>query len=545
MNLKIDIDGKEIEVRENLVDRAVRYFNPERAQRRLRSRLGMAIAESYVGASHSRRSLQSWKVSKGDADSDTIFDLPTLRERTRDLYRNTPIATSAINTAVTNVVGTGLRLQSRIDRVTLGMSEEEASQWQENTEREFSLYADSVECDAARTLNFYLQQELAFRSAFENGDVFGLLPMFKRPGSPYQTKIQLIEADRVCNEGLKPDTDTLVGGVEKDEYGAPVRYHFAKQHPGRYIGSGKGRCEWTVVDAFGKNTGRRIVIHLMRRLRVDQTRGVPFLSPVIEPLKMLDRYTEAELMATVISAMFTVFIKSELPDGPIGPMAAAGGGSGDADAGNLRLASGAIVGLAPGEDVSVANPGRPNQAFDPFVIAIIRQIGAALEIPFEILIKHFTASYSASRAAMLEAWKFFITRRHWLATGFCDPVFEAWMWEAVAVGRIRAPGFLSDPLLRRAYLGAEWIGPSQGQLDPTKEVDAAKARVDGGFSTMSEETSALTGTDWESKIPQIRKERKILKEIGISGQGAKALPEPQPVGSQGANDQERGDLETN
>lgn len=106
-----------------------------------------------------------------------------------------------------------------------------------------------------------------------------------------------------------------------------------------------------------------------------------------------------------------------------------------------------MIGLAPGEKVSSVDPGRPNAAFDPFVMAILRQIGVALEIPFELLVKHFTASYSAARAALLEAWKFFYTQRKWLADNFCQPVYEAWLTEAVLSGRVSAPGFFDDPLV--------------------------------------------------------------------------------------------------
>jgi capsid protein len=55
-----------------------------------------------------------------------------------------------------------------------------------------------------------------------------------------------------------------------------------------------------------------------------------------------------------------------------------------------------------------------------------------VEIPFEILIKHFTASYSAAQAALVEAWKFFSARRSWMADKFCQPVYELVIAEAVA-----------------------------------------------------------------------------------------------------------------
>ncbi len=457
--------------------------------------------------------MSQWSALSGDADSDTIADLPTLRNRSRDMIRNSPLATGAINTTCTNAVGTGLRLQARLDCNVLGIGEAEADKLEALIEREWSLFADSQECDLARTQNFYDLQDLVFRSALESGDTFVLMPYLERPGSPYGLKLQIIEADRVCNKDLQRDSSTLVAGVEKDEYGAPTAYQIMDQHPGAYLSTIEKT--WKVVPAFGKKTGRRNVIHLYQMLRPGQTRGVPFLAAVIEPLKQLDRYTEAELMAAVISGMFTVFIETPTGENNFGPMTPAsetGGKSGDDD---LKLASGAIVSLSNGEKISTANPGRPNTAFDPFVMAILRQIGASLEIPFELLIKHFTSSYSAARAALLEAWKFFSTQRKWLAENFCQIVYEAWMTEAVATGRISAPGFFDDPVIRKAYLGAEWIGPAKGMIDERSEIEAAQMRADMGVSTLAEETAALTGGDWERKHRQSVKERRMRIEGGL------------------------------
>ena len=109
---------------------------------------------------------------------------------------------------------------------------------------------------------------------------------------------------------------------------------------------------------------------------------------------------------------------------------------------------------------------------------LLRQVGVALELPFELLVKHFTASYSAARAALLDAWRFFRTRRDFMATYFCQPIYTAWMEEAVAIGRVDAPGFFDDPMLRRAYLGAEWMGDGPGSINPKDEAQAIKTRLD-------------------------------------------------------------------
>lgn len=496
----------------NAIDKIVAYFAPIHARRRIVARAQMALIGGYVGGSRSHRSLSQWITGNYDADTVLLPDMALLRERSRDLVRNTPLATGAINTVVTNAVGRGLKLQARIDRDVLGVDDEAAEQWESRTEREWQMWSESQECDIGRTMTFNEIQELVFRQSLENGDVFVAMPHVVRLPLPYSLRLQVIEADRVRNKGDAPNTDRLSGGVEKDEHGAPVRYHILRHHPGNMYASMKR--EWDEVPAFNEQTGMRNVLHLYRTLRPGQSRGVPYLAPVIESLKQLARYTEAELMAAVLSGMLTVFVESERGSADFG------GGfpetpQTEINKDEYKLGNGAIIGLAPGEKVSTMNPARPNQAFDPFVKSILQQIGVALEIPYEVLIHHFSASYSASRAALLESWRYFRIRRSWLAQNFCQVVYQQFLAEAVARGRISAPGFFSNHAIRHAYSGSLWIGDAPGQIDPLKEVNAADRRLSLGISTIDEETVTLTGGDFERNYPRIKKERQMLQAIGM------------------------------
>lgn len=513
-------------IKGNILDRAINYFNPVAGARRFKARAFQAISGSYIGANKSRRQTSLWNRPLGDADNDTLMDIPTLRDSSRDLLRNDPLAVGAINTVLTNVVGTGLTLKPNIDADVLGLSVDQADELERQIQREWALWSEAITCDSTKTQAFTDLQELVFRSALESGDVIVLQPFIKRKFNPYKLAIQVVEADRLSNPVSKPQTRSLVSGVEKDSNGAPVAYWIANHHPGASLGPVANRKHHR-FEAFGKQSGRRNVIHLFAKLRPGQTRGVPFLGPVIEPLKMLGKYTEAEVTAAVISGMFTVFIKTEGAQG-IDMSTDLGEETGaEASDKDLKLASGAIVDLAEGESIDSANPGRPNTAFDPFVTSVLRQIGAALEIPFEILIKHFTSSYSASRAALLEAWRFFRKRRKWLANNFCQPVYENWFDEAVIIGRIHAPGYFSDPIIRKAYLKAEWNGPGRGMIKEKEEIEAAQKRVDGGFSTLEREIAELHGGDFGSIHRQLVKENQLRVEGGLKESAAVATPPAQ------------------
>lgn len=524
-----------------LLDRAIRLFSPERYAKRMRARAyGDLMASGYVGGSSQRRSMQEYNTSVKSADAATDHQLDTLRARSRDMRRNTPYAAGALNQNVTNVVGGGIKVSPEIDRDVLGLGEEEADAWERRVQTIFRSWAESEGCDLTRTQDFYGLQGLALRAVLESGDLLVIRRMQERepPNDVLGLTLQFIEADRVSNPNQRMDSENLTNGVETDEDGAPVAYHVQDTHPGDAFRTGFAQpSQWTRVPAFGPETSERLSFLLYERQRPGQTRGVPYLAPVIEPLKQLDRYTEAELDATVVSAMFTVFTKMEqdyagesanlgLPDEPTGDNVET------ADSGDIHLGKASIVDLAPGEDIEVADPTRPNQSFGAFTDRIIEQVGVALEIPFEVLKQHYGESYSAARAALQQAWDAYIRRRKWLSRRFCQRVYSWALTEMVARGLVDAPGYFRNPVIRRAWQQTRWTGPSRTVIREDRQVEAATKRVEEGFSTREEETAALTGGDFEKNVRQRRRERREMEEAGLkpaSSEGtssADSLEEP-------------------
>lgn len=512
----------------NIIDKFVESVSPQKAllreQARIRLEMVKAVKNSGYdegGGSTVKNSMKGWNASSKDAFNDIDKNLDLLRQRSRSLFMSAPIATSAIRTTRTNVVGSGLKLKCRIDFNLLGISQEEADSWEKRTEKEFNLWAESKFCDALRLNNFYELQQLSLMSWLMNGDSITLIKRAKTERyMPYGLRLHVIEADRVCNPNTNGKVTTIptaqsgnriINGVEIDSEGAVTAYHICNMHPKVNGGSKK----WQRIQAFGTRTGLPNVLHVMDAERPEQYRGVPLLAPVIESLKQLTRYTEAELMAAVINGFFTVFVTSDNPDDKNNEFA---GGSGEenesstADA-DYRLGPGLINILKPGEKIETADPKRPNINFDGFVSSMCKYVGAALEIPPELLIKAFSASYSASRGALMEAWKAFRMKRSWFATDFCQPVYEIFLAEAVSSGRITAPGFFNDPAIMKAYCTAEWNGPAPGQLDPVKEVNAAEKRIQLGLSTRERETIEMNGGDFDRNVEQLKLESEKMKDI--------------------------------
>lgn len=154
--------------------------------------------------------------------------------------------------------------------------------------------------------------------------------------------------------------------------------------------------------------------------------------------------------------------------------------------------------------------------FDAFTTKLLEMVGSAIGQPYEVLMKHFTSSYSASRAAMLQAWEEYKRRRIWFARDFCQPVYEMWLAEAIAIGRVKAPGFFTDPLIRKCWCNADWYGPTMTILDPVKDVNGSALRTTYGLSTREREAAELTGTDLEENLEQLAYEQKMIERYGLT-----------------------------
>lgn len=505
-----------------ILERLTFLVNPERGMKNYRERLNSEPRMSYGkhGASASLNSLVGWLVDAGNAEDDIDLYSSTLRKRARDLYAGGGLARSGPQSLTTSVVGWGIQPKPKIDGDFLGLSDDAREAAEQAIAREFRLWAENAMCDAERQQNFYGLQQLAFLSMLMSGDVFALFGMKPNKRTPYQTVIRILEADRVSTpdstgESESVETDNggrIIDGVEIDREGEVIRYHIASRNPNAQ--NDAQELIWTAVDAYGRSTGYPNILHVMTYERPEQRRGIPFVAAEIEQLKQFSRYMNAELAANVVSAMLTVFITSEDDDGKFGMEDAVNDEEKVTDDDfQLELAPGAVYSLPPGKKIDSLNPLRANNQFENFVNTCIMTIASSMGIPKEVLVKKYESNYTAARAALLDFWRTVRVYRTRFNSTFNQPVYEQWLSEAVANGRIEAPGFFDDPAVRQAWCGCVWMGASMGHVDPLKEVKAAAERINNNISTQEQEAAEYNGNDWAANVRQRRKEVAVAEEL--------------------------------
>jgi lambda family phage portal protein len=254
----------------------------------------------------------------------------------------------------------------------------------------------------------------------------------------------------------------------------------------------------------------------------------------------MGRYTDATVLGAVIQSYFTAFVTSEFPDPNIFNDLLTPQQQQQIlnfNRYNVQLGPGIVNFMRPGHRVDFSKPTQPPATFGDFTIAIAKFVGSATGIPYEVLLKQYNSSYSASRGALLDFWKRVRKYRALVVDQLCQPVYEEWMNDAISLGLItKFKGNWDDPMVRRAMLRCVWTGTSAGSLDPSKEVAAADQKVRSGFSTIEREAAELNGSNWHDNIRQSAVEMNEFQEAGLvyppdrplsgRGSGVTALPPP-------------------
>lgn len=474
----------------NALDRALAYVSPTRALERVRARRTLELidglqARRFDGASKGRR-LRNWRAPASDGTTAAATGRATLRQRARDLARNSPWANRAQQILASNVIGTGIRPQAR----PMGTSTREAA---EQLDRRWAEWAGSTQCDADGRLDFYGLQSLVLRTVAESGDCLVRLRRRRSStGLALPIQLQVLEPDYL---DTTKDTDRGSGegwieqGIEFNSRGQRVAYWILKDHPGAY------RRTARATDSVRVPASQ--VSHVYRPERPGQTIGQPWCSPVIVALRDLQDYHSAELVKQKIASLWGAFITRNDPDGAPAHI--------DSDGQAIEeLQPGMVEYLEPGESINF--PQTPKaEGFGEYTKLHLRAVAAVYGLTYEQLTGDFSSvNFSSGRMGWIESGRFFeATRRHLLIPQFCAPVWS-WFCDACAV----TDGMSTDGV------GVTWTAPRREMIDPTREVPAQITAIRGGLMTLSE-ALRRSGYDPEEVLEERARDDRWIDELGV------------------------------
>lgn len=499
---------------------------------------------AYDAADIYSQHMQTWQpfLWSPDAELNTYRD--TIVSRVRDLVRNDGWASGAVTRILDNAIGPNLRpipkpdyqfLQNhsgnkKFDHVwAKEYAKAVNASWRSWAEDDAGCF-----CDVTRNLDWGQMCFTAFRHKLVDGDALAVMHYLPDRVSygraRYATAFQLVDPDRLSNPQMRFDSQSVRGGVIIDANDAAVGYYIRRAHFGDWF-SAVEALHW---DPIPRETawGRARVVHNFDSDRAGQHRGgAGIFAPVLQRLRMLVKYDSTELDSAIINSIFGAYISSPfdrelvaeaVSDGESGAFAGYQGQRVDwHDESKIMLGNSRIPVLFPGEEIVAINATRGQGSnFSAFEDAFLRNAATCVGLSAQQLSNNWSnVNYSSARGALLEAWKTMERRRHTFTKGFCTPIRNAWLEEAMdpvdgddlpmPAGTV--PTFIE---CRGAYARCRWMGPGRGWIDPVAEKQGSVIGMDAALSTLEDECAAQ-GLDFEEVLEQRRYELELFDEYDI------------------------------
>lgn len=407
---------------------------------------------------------------------------PEVRQRLRNRGRyevgNNCYAAGIASTWARDMVGTGPRLQ-------LDLGPDVDLSGIRRLETAFFDWCDEI--DLARKLR------LAKLAKISAGEVFGIKTTNRRLRSGVQLDVKLIEADQITapwNTFTGPDLD----GLQVDEDGNVTGYYVAKTHPGDTLGWGALDGEW--VDA-------KHVLHWFHATRPGQLRGVPEITPALELFALLRRYTLAVVTAAETAANVSFILKTNMP-------AESGGPAQLSTYETMPWARGMGIAAPEGWDPVQMKAEHPVSTHDQFVRRLLNEIARALDMPYIVAaMDSSSANYSSMRGDYLVYRKAIAVERNDVERVWLDPLFYAWLDEAIDV-----PGLIPRGLPPFQDWNWTWTWDGFEHVDPRKEAEADALMVEKNMASAAE-VCAKRGRDWRVVYRQRAAEKALARELQI------------------------------
>lgn len=457
----------------NFLEKSIAFISPSLGMKRAHAR---SVISAYEAGGQGRR-MKSWSDRGGSASS-TTENIRTVRDRSHQLERNNPWATRGIEAIAVNTVGDGITPTFSGTASAVKKAEKIWKDW-----------AGKTACDFDGDLNIYGLQELTMRTVVESGEAFVRYRIDEKLQMPF--RIQVLESefcDSSKNGTVLENGGWIIQGVEFDSQGRRVAYWLYNQHPD------------DIINMSGL-TSHRVpaseVIHVFRKKRPGQVRGVPTGVQSFMRLRDFDDYEDAQLVRQKMAACHVAAVyKNELPDDPTGLTK-------DEDSDELdRMEPGQYQYLAPGEDIKFNSPPSVEN-YDEYSRKILQGVASAYGVTYEVISGDYSnVNFSSGRMGWIEMhrninsiqWNMFIPK-------FCDGVMEWFMKFATIKGHFKNVSY-------------DWTAPRREMIDPVKETKALSDQVRNGFKSWTEAVTE-TGQDPNVVFDQLVKEKEDRDKAGL------------------------------
>jgi len=483
----------------NFLDKTIGFFSPEAGFRRQQLRNATALIGGFGTEYDSTTPAPHYNIEVFDnTANDDIVPLQEARATARKYFNNNGFYEGIINSATDHVIGSGLKPKSTILKSQVpSISEARIKEIERALDNYFKQWAESTICDITAKDNFYELQRLAYESYKIDGDSFTLLPL---------TKIRdqkVLQVNQIDGQYIQSTDLNFMQGIRTSREKMPLQYSILQEDN-----------TYKIVNAF-KN-GKKNVLHVFKRKKAKQLRGLPFLNSVTRDIVYINDLMQYELTASKLAAIFFGSITTAAKDATFGnqtDLLSKPGQQKQTTQNTVKENS--ITQLQPGDELKIHTQDRDNPNFDKFIKTCLLKTSSKTRIPLEIILTQFVSSYSASRAAMLQMMKFVKPERQMFITSYCNPIRNQVLTWAILSGQLNIPEFAT---YGTKLLNAKWIGEAMGSVDPGKDITAFTKAIDAKLKTYEEATTELGYGDFEANAQTLKEELKTVAELNKIGE---------------------------
>ncbi|NTU68936.1 MAG: phage portal protein [Chlorobiaceae bacterium] len=430
----------------------------------------------------------------------TIPYLPLLRARVRDQVRNSASADGAIETLVSETIGTGI---IPLPSATGNLKDALTSMWEKW----------GAKADFDGVLDIYGMQALVDRAWKESGEVFARFIVVPYDGGDVvPLRIQLLEADMVpLANGTAPGSRNEIRNGIEFHGGRRVAYWVHKTHPGEYLLFSKTGGAFDGV--YNEQTMIRVpddeMLHVYRPTRPGQLRGVPRLSGVLPTIAELSDFDEATLERQKLASAITAFIRRPVPiDAGTDPVT---GKEIDPDlVTESEINPGSAYTLLPGEEIEFPDMPELGKDYAEFVKHHERQVASGAGIPYELLTGDYSGTNDRTVRVALGVFRRKLQQDQWhiIVPQFCQPVWN----KVVQVGILNSLASISA-----AKVLVTWTPQVWPYINPLQDVQTQAAEITAGLSSR---TAKITerGDDPERVDADRAEDKRREDALGISVQ---------------------------
>lgn len=459
------------------------------------------------------RLTEDWNPGSNGPNRMHQLGVKRMRERARDLVENNPIAKSAVDAWIANVIDCGVLPKPAFadtDRRKLWIKAWD--RWGGE-----SAWPATAECDIAGEMSVNELTEQWLREIIVGGGCLIHYREMPRRGRMLPLSLQLIPEERFAEHILVASEtgNQVINGCEIDAAtGRTVAYHVMATDPNDLTYSG---------DKVVRLPAEQCEYSVLLRSRPGQKRGYTALHAVIVWLWALGFYTDNELHSSDIKSSWAYMITTD-PEAydqfQWNELLGACPTSGTTDIyGNpiSRHESGMIFRGAPGDKITPVGPNVPGSDSLPWLLLMQRLIAIGMSLSYEEALRDYSrGNFSSIRSGSQADRKRFRRVQKFTARHFCNPTWLRFASHGVRAGLDGFPApaeFTANP---EEWLEVGWGFPGWESVNPREDAQADDVRLKNNSTTMQRILERTGQGDVEEHYAQLARERELREKYGIA-----------------------------